>query len=235
MPRSNGSIGGIGLVRTSFGDFFIPEDATVRAEIRETGGQARWGLAALSSRLGPGDTVIDLGAGVGLLSVPLQRAVGSSGRIWCFEPDPGMFTLLRWNLAVNGVDLPARAVAAGKWPRLDDWCRAQEIERLNAIRVHGLPAAAALAEGGLNTLATHRPLILFTRAFDSAVSAWDSTPLQSHLPQLGYVFDFPTATVAEEEPDQIEPALLQQLQAAPVEGSVLAVPADPGAGAVGDE
>jgi hypothetical protein len=193
---------GIALVHTALGDFFVPEESALHQEVRETGGQARAGLAMLSSRLGPGATVLDLGAGVGMLAVPLQRVVGTTGRVWCFEPEAEAAGLLRWNLAANGVDLLVQVVAGEGWPRLDDWCDAAGLDRVDAIRAHGPEATGALAEGGCATLARHLPLVLFTWAHEAGAGEGEVGPAAAELTRLGYSFhsgtDAPEA--AEDEP-----------------------------------
>lgn len=225
-PTSDGT-SGIALVHTALGDFFVPEEGALRAEVRETGGHARAGLAMLSSHLAPGATVLDLGAGAGMLAVPLQRAVGPAGCVWCFEPEAALAELLRWNLALNGVDLLARVAAGDAWPRLDDWCTAAGLGRVDAIRAHGPGAAAALARSGGDTLARHLPLVLFTREYGAAARADEADPLTAELTRLGYSFpsgvEAPEAE-ADEEPSPREPG------EEPV-GSLLAVP--PGRGTEG--
>ena len=47
-------------------------------------------LAALEPR--PGDTIVDIGAGTGLLTLDLARAVGDDGRIIAVDPSPEMRT-----------------------------------------------------------------------------------------------------------------------------------------------
>lgn len=42
----------------------------------------------------PGCTVLDLGAGTGLLSVKLSGMVGPSGTVFCLDPDPGCVSAL---------------------------------------------------------------------------------------------------------------------------------------------
>lgn len=49
--------------------------------------------------LGKGDIVADIGAHVGLVTRPLARIVGSEGRVYAFEPDPALFSLLKFNTA----------------------------------------------------------------------------------------------------------------------------------------
>jgi ubiquinone/menaquinone biosynthesis C-methylase UbiE len=50
-------------------------------------------VAALHLR--PGQTVADIGAGSGLLSVPLAKAVGPGGRVFAVEIDEGFFPIIR--------------------------------------------------------------------------------------------------------------------------------------------
>lgn len=221
------TIGGITLVPTVFGDFFLPEGGALHTEVRETGGHARPGLSMLAPRLGPGQTVVDLGAGVGMLAVPLQHTVRPDGRVWCFEPDPDAFALLRWNLALNGVDLSARAVAGADWPRLDEWCHAQGVERIDALRVHGPAAASSLFEHGLSTLEAHRPLVLFTREWGSPEDPAATASLEQQLRHLGYEF---LACTADAEAAGAEPAR----PAGPERTCLLAVPEGHQTGGAGD-
>jgi hypothetical protein len=203
MAHTSDAAAGNALVHTALGDFFVSEGSALHAEVRETGGHARAGLGMLSSRLGPGETVLDLGAGVGMLAVPLQRVVGPNGRVWCFEPGGEAAELLRRNLALNGVDLLARVVAGDAWPHLDDWCDSTELERIDAIRAHGPGAAAVLAETGLDTLARHLPLVLLTQEHRIPVEPAEASPLVAELAKLGYSFhsgaDLPEAEA--QDPD----------------------------------
>jgi predicted RNA methylase len=50
-----------------------------------------------------GSTVIDVGANIGDLTVPLARAVGSTGRIYAIESNPETFNVLCANLALNSL------------------------------------------------------------------------------------------------------------------------------------
>jgi ubiquinone/menaquinone biosynthesis C-methylase UbiE len=46
-------------------------------------------------KLQPGQTVADIGAGTGLLEVPLAKAVGSGGRVYAEDIDAGFFPEIR--------------------------------------------------------------------------------------------------------------------------------------------
>ena len=62
-----------------------------------------------------GSTVIDIGANVGYHTIILGAFVAPGGRVFAFEPHPGLMPLLRANVHVNGlrhvVELSACAVA----------------------------------------------------------------------------------------------------------------------------
>ena len=58
-------------------------------------------VAAL--KLQPGQTVADIGAGSGLLEVPLAKAVGPKGRVYAVEIDAGFFPEIRKRTAAGGV------------------------------------------------------------------------------------------------------------------------------------
>lgn len=63
---------------------------------------ARWLIPPGSFRVGgvaPGDLVVDAGAHVGLYTLWASRAIGRSGRIVAFEPDPDNRRLLERDLA----------------------------------------------------------------------------------------------------------------------------------------
>ncbi|HVA67371.1 MAG TPA: FkbM family methyltransferase [Elusimicrobiota bacterium] len=51
----------------------------------------------------PGETVLDLGANVGVYSALAARAVGAGGTVVAVEPHPGNCRLLRENIARNGL------------------------------------------------------------------------------------------------------------------------------------
>jgi ubiquinone/menaquinone biosynthesis C-methylase UbiE len=54
-------------------------------------------------RLQPGQTVADIGAGTGLLSVPVAKAVGPRGRVFAVEIDAGFFPTIKKRADDNGV------------------------------------------------------------------------------------------------------------------------------------
>ena len=61
-----------------------------------------------------GGTVIDVGANIGDLTVPLAGIVGGSGRVYAIESHPESFNVLCANLALNGIrnTMPINAFVA---------------------------------------------------------------------------------------------------------------------------
>ena len=53
--------------------------------------------------LPPGSVVVEAGANIGAHTVPLAKRVGSSGRVYAFEPQRVIFQLLCANLALNSL------------------------------------------------------------------------------------------------------------------------------------
>ncbi len=51
--------------------------------------------------LKPGDVVVEAGANIGALTVPLAQIVGVDGRVFAFEPEPRNFKLLHENVVRN--------------------------------------------------------------------------------------------------------------------------------------
>jgi hypothetical protein len=58
-------------------------------------------VAVMRAFLAEGATVIDVGANIGDLTVPLARMVGDSGRVFAIESHPESFNVLCANLALN--------------------------------------------------------------------------------------------------------------------------------------
>jgi FkbM family methyltransferase len=58
----------------------------------------------------PGMRVLDIGAHIGYFTLLAARAVGQSGSVYAFEPDPANFRFLSHNAALNGVEDVVTAV-----------------------------------------------------------------------------------------------------------------------------
>ena len=60
-------------------------------------------VSALTALVQPGDTVIDVGAHHGLMSIVASRLAGKTGRVISFEPNPDSLPILAGHFALNGV------------------------------------------------------------------------------------------------------------------------------------
>lgn len=56
----------------------------------------------MSHFVGPGDTVVDVGANVGTVTLFLAQAIGDGGRVHAFEPQQEIFHCLKNNVEMNG-------------------------------------------------------------------------------------------------------------------------------------
>lgn len=72
----------------------------------------------LARELRPGQVAYDVGAHVGFTAMLMAKAVGPTGRVLAFEPDPDNFELLARNVEINGLSayVEPRRLALGAEP-----------------------------------------------------------------------------------------------------------------------
>jgi len=64
-----------------------------------------WGeVRFLESIVKEGMNVIDIGANIGITTVPIAKRIGEAGKLYSFEPVPEYFDTLRKNLSSNRLD-----------------------------------------------------------------------------------------------------------------------------------
>lgn len=61
----------------------------------------KYEIELLKRILKPGMTFVDVGANIGLFSIIAAKIVGSSGKVYAFEPEPENYSLLKDNVALN--------------------------------------------------------------------------------------------------------------------------------------
>jgi FkbM family methyltransferase len=194
---------------------------------------------AIESYCLPGFVVLDIGANIGAHCLRFSKKVGPSGRVYAFEPADYAFNKLRKNLSLNSAEnvrpfrlalsdrnLERQAIAGksswrtdGKrveeggtvdFARLDDWCAANGIGRVDIVKLDVDGHEYPILKGGLETLRRFRPILLLE------VGAWHfrepgSNPLEI-LSGLGYRFrdlktlaDYPDlAAIRKRLPDRDE-------------------------------
>ncbi len=61
-------------------------------------------VATMRRYVQPGDTLVDVGANIGSLTLPMAAMVGERGRVHAFESHASTFNILCANLALNGIE-----------------------------------------------------------------------------------------------------------------------------------
>jgi FkbM family methyltransferase len=109
--------------------------------------------------LDPGDTMVDVGAGIGAYSIAAGAAVGPAGRVEAFEPSPSLRPALEANLRLNGIaNVQIHANLAGDGRRLDlfvdgtghsgrrRWSvRREGVAQRDLLRITSLPVDAVMS------------------------------------------------------------------------------------------
>ena len=141
--------------------------------------------------IGPGSRVADVGAGSGLLTVHLARAVRPNGRVVATDIDGAVLDLLQSRLAAAGLaDLVDRKVVPAEQPGLEppgsyDAILLAEVDHYFSDEVAWLKAATrALKPGGRIVISNrihHRPRSLEAARRAGLKLVSDSTPVPTHF------------------------------------------------------
>ena len=60
-------------------------------------------IILLSKLIKKNDVVLDIGANIGLMTIPFSKMVGPSGKVISFEPQPEIFKILCGNVVINNI------------------------------------------------------------------------------------------------------------------------------------
>ena len=92
----------LSLVRGRDGVFLVnTNDTFVGRSLQVYGEYSRDEGEGLRQLIHPGDTVMEIGANIGSLTVGLAKHVGPQGRVIAFEPQRACFSLLQSQIALN--------------------------------------------------------------------------------------------------------------------------------------
>ncbi|MGJ8661887.1 MAG: FkbM family methyltransferase [Bacteroidota bacterium] len=80
------------------------KDQGVERSLFETGTYERGTLNFIKKNLKSGDTFVDVGANIGLMSLIARKTVGDDGKVWAFEANNKTFDILEKNLSLNEFD-----------------------------------------------------------------------------------------------------------------------------------
>ncbi len=169
-------------------------------------------VAMLRRLVKPGDTVFDVGANIGYLSLVLRTCVEDGGRVASFEPMPLMAERLRANIELNGFT-NIEAVSAGlsdaagsdlltlhpairldgriaepqavELIMLDDYVARHPIDRLDLIKIDTDGAEPRVLRGAAQTLRRFKPVVVIELGVGGPDAAAESIAL---LRGQGYGF-----------------------------------------------
>lgn len=79
----------------------LAHDTYISRSLVEYGEWTESEFDLMRQALVPGDVVIDVGANIGALTLPFANAVGPTGQVFAFEPQPRIFQLLATNCVLN--------------------------------------------------------------------------------------------------------------------------------------
>ncbi|MDB5806161.1 MAG: hypothetical protein JWN73_3483 [Betaproteobacteria bacterium] len=82
---------------------FFAQDAYIGASLREYGEFSELEFDMLRQLLRPGDVVVEAGANIGALTIPVARAVGPGGAVYAIEAQRRVFQVLCANVALSGL------------------------------------------------------------------------------------------------------------------------------------
>jgi FkbM family methyltransferase len=138
-PRTAVSING-------FTGTFVTNTPALHRRVTRFGGEKEQ-LSAFLRELRTGDVVWDVGSFVGIFSLFASKAVGSSGKVYAFEPEPHTSALLQRNCELNSAHNVKIVNAA-----LSDTDGGGEIFSANegANAIHSLKPGGATASKGLS-------------------------------------------------------------------------------------
>jgi FkbM family methyltransferase len=186
-------------------------DVFIGASLDAYGEWAESELSVLFQLVKPGDIVLDVGANIGTLTVPLARKVTAAGAVFAFEPQRLVYQLLCANVALNAlVNVSCFNAAVGdargnvRIPTLNPAVQAnfgalraeghEQGELRETIRIDDLPLPrcnlikvdvegleSRVLKGARKTIETHRP-VLFMENNDEE----RSPSLLQQLDKLGY-------------------------------------------------
>jgi FkbM family methyltransferase len=98
---------------------YFPHDIFIGGALERYGEYVERELDLLLSHVVEGSVVVEVGANIGCDTVALARKVGSTGRVFAFEPQRIIYQMLCANLAINGIwNVLAERAALGSAPGL---------------------------------------------------------------------------------------------------------------------
>ena len=111
----------IALTQTYFGAkmYVDTRDRSIAPFLLLNGYWEKWISIFFISVLKRGMTVVDIGANLGYYSIMAGARVGSSGKLYCFEANPQIFSILADNIHLNGLLTRTKLINKAVYSRQD--------------------------------------------------------------------------------------------------------------------
>ena len=92
------------VAETIYGKMIFPEnDVVVGKSLPLYGEWSEGENIVMSQFVGPGDTVLDIGANIGTTAISLSKNVGVEGKVYAFEPQQFISQCFNANLLINNI------------------------------------------------------------------------------------------------------------------------------------
>lgn len=102
------------FLTAKYGVFITPaHDHVVTGCLEQYGEYSEPEVDLFRQIIPPGSIVVEGGANIGALSVPLSRMLGPTGKLLAFEPQPALYKMLIANIAMNGLQAELHNKALG--------------------------------------------------------------------------------------------------------------------------
>ena len=141
----------------------------------------------------PGDTVLDIGANIGMVTLWLSKLVGNNGKVHAFEPNPMLQKILEETLKYNSVsNIRLHPIALGseegslelRIPRLNagaaSLIRNRELSNCDVIKVPVRPLSKIVVEEGIKSV---RMIKIDVEGFEAEVLQGGQEVLRSIRPE----------------------------------------------------
>jgi FkbM family methyltransferase len=60
-------------------------------------------ISIINQIIKKGDVILDIGANIGLMTIPFSKMVGQNGKVMSYEPQPEIYRILCGNIAINNL------------------------------------------------------------------------------------------------------------------------------------
>ena len=129
----------------------VESDTHIGAWVRECGDliHDKWAVPKTCAHIKPGDFVLDIGANIGSHTLGYSRAVGATGKVWAFEPNPVAYECLKWNMDAFCTNVHCFKVGLSDKPAK---CRIYQSQNVGASMLFELDETEGGAETSVTTL-----------------------------------------------------------------------------------